>query len=244
MNERSSPWWYRRRDAVFGMIYGLGFMVGGIISGAVHGTYAPAYVVCASFAGRSGILGLLVAGTALTVACFALRLWGSSYLSEGIVWSDNARVDRLLVNGPFRFTRNRLYLGNLLMALGVGVLASPAGWATIIVGVGLFVLALVQWEERGLRARYGQEFTQYRADVPLLLPRLRPAPKTVGSVPPSLRAGLRAEVFSGAIALGMIAVLALGQTNGLYAFAALFVIGIVGQRLTTRAARRRLQRSA
>jgi len=38
----------------------------------------------------------------------------------------------------------------------------------------------------------------------------------------------------------MIAILALGRTSGLYAFAVLFVIGIVGQRLTTRAARRRL----
>jgi len=178
MNERSSPWWYRRRDAVFGMIYGLGFMVGGLISGAVHGTYVPAYVVFGSFAGRSGVLAFLVAGTALTVACFALRVWGSSYLSEGIVWTENARVDRLLVNGPFRFTRNPLYLGNLLMALGVGVVASPAGWAIVIIGVWLFVLALVRWEERGLHARYGYEFTQYCADVPALLPRVRPVPET------------------------------------------------------------------
>ncbi len=243
MNERSSPWWYRRRDAVFGMIYGLGFMVGGLISGAVQGAYVPAYVVFGSFAGRSGVLAFLIAGTALTVACFALRVWGSSYLSEAIVWTENARVDRLLVNGPFRFTRNPLYLGNLLMALGVGVVASPAGWAIVIIGVWLFVLALVRWEERGLHARYGDEFTQYCADVPALLPRVRPVPETGGGVPPSLGAGLRAEVFSGAIALGMIAVLSLGRTNGLYAFAALFVIGIVGQRLTTRSARRRLQQS-
>lgn len=103
MNERSSPWWYRRRDAVFGMIYGLGFMAGGLISGALHGSYVPAYVACGNFAGRSGAFALLVAGTALTIACFALRLWGSSYLSEGIVWSDNARVDRLLADS----TRSR-----------------------------------------------------------------------------------------------------------------------------------------
>ncbi len=244
MNERSSPWWYRRRDAVFGMIYGLAFMAGSLIWGVVYGTYVPAYVVCGSFAGRSGALALLLAGTALTVACFALRLWGSSYLSEGIVWTENARVDRLLVNGPFRFTRNPLYLGNLLMALGVGVLATPVGWAIIVVGGWLFVLALIRWEERGLRARYGEEFTRYRADVPTLLPRLRPVPQAGGGVPPSLGAGLRAEVFSGAIALGMLAVLSLGRSTGLYAFAALFVIGIVAQRLTTRAARRRLQQSA
>jgi len=243
-NERSSPWWYRRRDAVFGMIYGLGFMFGGLISGWLYGVYVPAYVVCGSFGGRSGVFAFLLGGAVLTVACFALRLWGSSYLSEGIVWSDNARVDRLLVNGPFRFTRNPLYLGNLLMALGVGVLASPAGWAIIIVGACLFVLALMRFEERGLRARYGEQFTQYRAEVPALLPRLQPAPKSVGGVPPSLGAGLRAEVFSGAIALGMVAVLLLGRTNGLYAFAALFIIGSVAQRLTTRAGRRRLQQSA
>ena len=237
MNERSSPWWYRRRSIVFGMIYFLGFAVGGVSSKPQHG-YVPSVVQLGSRFGSNCIFGLLIFGVVLTALCFLLRLSGSSYLSAGVVWNDNARTDALLVRGPFRYTRNPLYLGNLLMAIGIGLMAPIGGWIFIALATGIFIWMLARHEEAGLRERYGAAYARYAATVPWLLPRLTPAPAT-GDAEASLRQGLLSELLTGAVLLGMIAVL-FGARLGVLAFFVLFVIGIVAQNIVNRLQMKRI----
>jgi protein-S-isoprenylcysteine O-methyltransferase Ste14 len=72
----------------------------------------------------------------------------------------------LVTSGVYRFTRNPIYLGMLLVLLGWAVLlASPV--ALLVSGV--FVLYLNRFqigpEERALSALMGQEFVDYRARV-------------------------------------------------------------------------------
>ncbi|HEV3152757.1 MAG TPA: isoprenylcysteine carboxylmethyltransferase family protein [Candidatus Baltobacteraceae bacterium] len=223
----SSPWWYRRRDAVFGMIYGAGFFLGGVLSGFLRGGYVPFYIDLAArlHTGRA-VTG--AAAAAFMFAGWALRVWGSSYLRARIVWSENARTDALIVAGPFRYTRNPLYLGNMLMALGMGAIAPAAGWLFINLGTLIFNIALIRWEELGLRARYGEAFDDFCRKVPQLLPRLLPAPAS-GRVDPSLAEGLRAEIFVGSLSIGMVVLLLRPGMYGWVTFAVLYVLGIVLQ---------------
>jgi len=191
-----SPWWYRKRALVFGAIYLAGFwaaafydaMSGREYASAAHELHADAAVVV------------------LMVACWALRIWGSSYLLSGTVWSPNSRTDSFVTAGPFAYSRNPLYLGNVLMALGVGMLAPAPGWLLINVLNMAFIVLLIRWEERGMRSRYGERFADYCACVPQLFPRLTPGVHSAGDA--SLREGLRAEIFTGTILAGAIAVVA------------------------------------
>ncbi len=68
------------------------------------------------------------------------------------MWSDDARTDSLVIAGPFRYLRNPLYVGNILMALSFSLFAPIGGWIDINVMNLVFVGALIRWEERGLES--------------------------------------------------------------------------------------------
>lgn len=142
-----------------------------------------------------------------------MRLWGSSYLSANVVWHRDALQNALFVDGPFRYVRNPLYLGNDLQAVGIGILAPPIGWGIIVAGNLIFTAALAAHEAAEMQVRYGSTYDAYRRSVPAIVPRLSPA-RVAGSVTghPSLRTGIRAELLTAGLAIGMIAVAIDGES--------------------------------
>ena len=81
----------------------------------------------------------------------------------------------LTVTGPYAYTRNPLYLGSMMIA--VGFAAASGRWAIPIVLAALFLaiyLPTIFSEEAFLRTEFSQ-FSAYAAKVPRLLPRLTPA---------------------------------------------------------------------
>lgn len=232
-----SPWWYRRRDLVLGLIYAVSIYAGwGLWWVVTRRPYEWSFVILGKYLGPHGAWWLLGTSALLAIACFLLRAWGSSYLSARVVWSPNARTDQLLIAGPFRFTRNPLYLGNLLLAFAVGPIGTPPAFAMIVIGNVVFLWMLIHFEETGLRKRYGAAFDECCKKVPVLLPRITPVAQR-GDVRPSLLQGLRAEIFTGAIALGMIAIL-IWQNRGLPIFLILWIGGWIVQTILVRTERR------
>ena len=72
----------------------------------------------------------------------------------------------IVESGIYRFTRNPLYLGLLLVALAVGIGANDA-WVLLSV-VPLFLLlhfGVVRAEERYLSAKFGSRYDDYRRSV-------------------------------------------------------------------------------
>lgn len=102
------------------------------------------------------------AGIAFNVAGFrAIRHAGST-----IDPTRPAAASTLVVGGPFRFSRNPMYVGFTLMLLAWAAwLQSP--W--VFAGPLIFVLYLARWqiapEERALRAKFGAAYTEYEARV-------------------------------------------------------------------------------
>jgi protein-S-isoprenylcysteine O-methyltransferase Ste14 len=80
----------------------------------------------------------------------------------------------LVTSGPYRRSRNPIYLGVVLILLGeAAFFASLAllAWAAVAaLGSHLFV---VLYEEPGLHQRFGAEYARYVAEVPRWLPGLR-----------------------------------------------------------------------
>jgi len=79
----------------------------------------------------------------------------------------------IVQTGPFARTRNPMYVGLVLIYLGV-VLALNAAWA--LVGLPVLVLYLhfgvIRREERYLEDRFGDEYINYKATVPRWIPGL------------------------------------------------------------------------
>jgi hypothetical protein len=117
------------------------------------------------------------------------------------------------------------------MALGIGMFAPVAGWVFINIVQMAFIVMLIRWEERGMRARYGDAFDGYCAYVPQFFPRFTRG--AISSSRPSLYEGLRAEIFTGAILAGTIAI-AIDRTYGWAVFAVLYVFGITMQSVLAR----------
>jgi protein-S-isoprenylcysteine O-methyltransferase Ste14 len=188
-----------------GAVYFCGFFFGNLITGLLGVAPEPAAMEWGRHLGPYGARILLGAGFALAAAAWALRVWGGAYLRPDVVWNQNALGDRLLVDGPLRYVRNPLYLANVLLAAGAGLLAPPIGFAIVVAGNLLVVLGLMRVETRVLRERYGATFDAYAAAVPALLPRLTPAHVSgTARVTPSPGPALRSEFFSAAIALALL----------------------------------------
>ena len=72
----------------------------------------------------------------------------------------------LAVGGPYRFTRNPMYLSLVFITVGLALLAN-ALWPLVLLPV---VIVIVRWtvidrEERYLTAKFGEEYLQYKARV-------------------------------------------------------------------------------
>ena len=54
-----------------------------------------------------------------------LRTWAAAYLHSDVVHDLKLHSEKLVADGPYRFMRNPLYLGSLMLTIGIG--CSPAG---------------------------------------------------------------------------------------------------------------------
>ena len=83
----------------------------------------------------------------------------------------------LLLRGPYRFTRNPMYVAELALWLGWSVFF---GSAPVALGFALLFVAMswvVPREERALEARFGATYRDYLRRVPRWLGRLRRSPR-------------------------------------------------------------------
>ncbi len=68
----------------------------------------------------------------------------------------------LVTSGPFRWSRNPIYLGNTLLLTGIG-LATGNGWFVIMaIAAALVIQKLaIEREEQHLRALFGEDYEAY-----------------------------------------------------------------------------------
>ena len=107
-------------------------------------------------------------GLALLAVGFALSVWAALTFRRHraqIVPSSQTH-SALVASGPFRFSRNPMYLGAL--AIGVGAALIAGTWPMWLVPVLLFVLqsfVIVPFEERSMERTFGDAYREYRARV-------------------------------------------------------------------------------
>jgi protein-S-isoprenylcysteine O-methyltransferase Ste14 len=107
----------------------------------------------------------LAGGAGLVALGLALRAAASGHVRKN---------SELTITGPYRYTRNPLYLGSLIMGCGFA-LAARSWWTLIAITLLFFAVywPVILSEEEFLRAHFGT-FDEYARRVPRLLPKLRP----------------------------------------------------------------------
>ena len=102
-----------------------------------------------------------------------IALLGGGLVSWGIttlgVRNTSALPDGLITSGPYAFTRNPQYVGDILLFTGVSVIAnSEMVLVTHVLTSLVFVVAPLA-EEPWLDGQYGDPYREYRSRVPRFL---------------------------------------------------------------------------
>jgi protein-S-isoprenylcysteine O-methyltransferase Ste14 len=190
---------YRFRFVLHAVIYILGFTAPWLLIPALADVPGFAnkstWLIASSMISRQGWLAFSAATIVLLVLALLFtglgaffRIWGSAYVGAGIVNSPSMHGNRMLADGPYRRTRNPLYLGTLLHTLGVAILMPPSGAVFTVALLWIFEVRLALAEEPFLTARFGQPYLDYKAAVPRFLPALSPQFPAAGARPHWLQA--------------------------------------------------------
>jgi protein-S-isoprenylcysteine O-methyltransferase Ste14 len=198
---QATPFEYRFRFALHAVIYMLGFTAPWLFLHALASvpvfTTRSSWLVLSVLIARRGWLAfdaatiaLLVLALILTALGAWLRVWGSAYVGSSIVKSPTMHGDVLLADGPYRRTRNPLYLGTLLHTIGITILMPPSGALFAVPLLWIFQVRLALAEEPFLAARFGQPYLDYKAAVPRFLPSPTPQVASANAHPRWLQAML------------------------------------------------------
>jgi len=109
----------------------------------------------------------------------------------------------LCTSGPYAYVRNPLYLGNLL--IGIGVCLTISEWYAYLLFLGSFALVyavVIPYEEGFLTQKFGNAYTAYAAATGRLLPSRTPylSPTPIRA---DFRAGILGEIHAPVI-LGVL----------------------------------------
>lgn len=106
-------------------------------------------------------------GAPLVAASLLLGLWGARTIRRAGTNIDPRKpATALVVTGPFRYTRNPLYLSLTLLYLGIAALVN-ALWPLVLLPVVLVVIRrwVIAREELYLKRKFGEAYRKYKATV-------------------------------------------------------------------------------
>lgn len=139
----------------------------------------------------------LVVGLIIAICGEIIRLWGVSWAGSETRTTGGVGGTYLVVSGPFAYVRNPLYLGNILMYLGLGIMSLSLFPYLQIVAIIFFIIQyyfIVKEEEGFLKTKFGNDYQNYLMNVPRFFPRF--TQYKVSSIPQpnhNLSAGLKSE---------------------------------------------------
>jgi protein-S-isoprenylcysteine O-methyltransferase Ste14 len=129
--------------------------------------------VCGEW-GRIRLGGLnQVLGPVLTIGGIVLVIWSvlTQYIIGNGTPAPKVATQKLVIQGPYSYTRNPMTLGALFLYSGIGVWMGSA--VLIILSVVVFSILLTFiyiHETRELVERFGEEYLNYRKRTPFLIP--------------------------------------------------------------------------
>lgn len=115
-------------------------------------------------------VGFLIALLGEAIRFWGVSICGSETRTTGVVGATN-----LITDGPFGHVRNPLYVGNILMYVGCGIMSNALSPYLALAAFIWFVIQyqlIVSREEEHLRTAFGAEYETYCNNVPRFIPRI------------------------------------------------------------------------
>lgn len=115
------------------------------------------------FVEQPEVLRNVYVGAALIVGGIALATWARLLFSRaGTTIKPYERTERLVVQGPYRFTRNPMYVGMMLVLFGTALCAgTPVSYAAPAILAPILIFGFIRHEERALGHVLGEDYRRY-----------------------------------------------------------------------------------
>jgi protein-S-isoprenylcysteine O-methyltransferase Ste14 len=160
-------------------------------------SYTPIPFLVIMFLYANPNIWSLILGLVITLIGEAIRIWGVSWAGSETRTTGSVGGSFLVVSGPFAYVRNPLYVGNILIYTGLGIMSFALFPYLQLLGIIFFYFQyklIVQEEESYLEKAYSEDYKNYRHNVPRFFPKLK-AYKVEGLKQPEyiLKKGLRSE---------------------------------------------------
>ncbi len=160
-------------------------------------SYTPIPFLILMFLYEDANIWSLIAGFIVALIGESIRLWGVSWAGSETRTTGSVGGTYLIISGPFSHVRNPLYVGNILMYFGLGLMSfSIFPYLQIVALVFFFVQYhfIIKEEENYLQKAYGESYQNYLKNVPRIFPRLtRYKAAKVEQPPFNLKEGLKSE---------------------------------------------------
>ena len=107
--------------------------------------------------------GARTLGIALIAMALGIDLWAMRTLHEAhTTILPNRGSSHLVTHGPFGFSRNPIYVANMVLMIGIGLLSLNAWFLPLAaVNAALTHVLAIRREENHLHARFGYQFETY-----------------------------------------------------------------------------------
>ena len=108
----------------------------------------------------------LLSGIGFVTLGLLLRGWACGHLKK---------EKNLAISGPYKYTRNPLYLGNLI--IGVGVVAGARSWWVLAIFIAYFLKfypVVIITERNKINRLFPKQYKEFSQKVPLFIPYLKP----------------------------------------------------------------------
>ncbi len=135
-------------------------------------------------------------GLSLILLGESIRIYSVRY-AGGKTRTRNVGASSLCTAGPYSRTRNPLYIGNMLIYIGIVFFSGGSlMWEFLLIVIVFFSIQyyfIIQLEEKKLLELFQDEYVNYQKNVPAIVPNKNPWPGSVIRTPYSLLQTLKTE---------------------------------------------------
>ena len=139
----------------------------------------------------------MIIGFAIAISGELMRFWGVSWAGSETRTTGGVGGTYLVISGPFAFVRNPLYVGNILLYTGIGIMSWSLFPYLQIAAILFFAVQyhfIVLEEEKFLKEKFGEAYKKYFKNVPRFILRFTPYEDAALEQPPyNPKAGVKSE---------------------------------------------------
>lgn len=139
----------------------------------------------------------IIIGFTIAISGELIRFWGVSWAGSETRTTGGVGGTYLIISGPFAFVRNPLYVGNILLYTGIGIMSWSLFPYLQIAAVMFFAVQyhfIVLEEEKYLKEKFGETYSVYVNNVPRFIPRfISYKDSTIEQPPYNPKAGVKSE---------------------------------------------------